>query len=87
MTGRTVLLGATGYTGDLVLESLLRRSIEPVLAGRNRAAVRARAERTGGLNYAFADVTDPTSIADLVGRGDVRGRDPPRGPQHLHPHR
>ncbi|WP_433565759.1 saccharopine dehydrogenase family protein [Nocardia sp. CA-151230] len=71
MTGRTVLLGATGYTGDLVLESLLRRGIEPVLAGRNRAAVRERAERAGGLNYAFADVTDPASIADLAGRGDV----------------
>ncbi|MGW5225598.1 saccharopine dehydrogenase NADP-binding domain-containing protein [Nocardia niigatensis] len=71
MTGRTVLLGATGYTGDLVLESLLRRGIEPVLAGRNRATVRDRAERAGGLEYAVADVSAPASIAALVGRGDV----------------
>ncbi|WP_433593674.1 saccharopine dehydrogenase family protein [Nocardia sp. CA-145437] len=71
MTGRIVLLGATGYTGDLVLHALLRRGIEPVPAGRNRAAVRALAEQAGGLEFAVADASDTASITALVSPGDV----------------
>ncbi|MFE5285027.1 saccharopine dehydrogenase NADP-binding domain-containing protein [Nocardia sp. NPDC056611] len=71
MTGRIVLLGATGYTGDLVLHALLRRGIKPVLAGRNRAAARALAEQAGGLEFAVADASDTASITALVSPGDV----------------
>ncbi|MEU1428434.1 saccharopine dehydrogenase NADP-binding domain-containing protein [Nocardia sp. NPDC005746] len=71
MTGRIVLLGATGYTGDLVLHALLRRGIEPVLAGRHRAAVQALAEQAGGLEFAVADASDTASITVLLSPGDV----------------
>ncbi|MGW6421682.1 saccharopine dehydrogenase family protein [Nocardia sp. NPDC055053] len=71
MTGRIVLLGATGYTGGLVLDALLRRGLKPVVAGRNRDALAAIAERSGGLDYAVADVADPAAVANLVRRGDV----------------
>ncbi|NEW28768.1 saccharopine dehydrogenase family protein [Nocardia cyriacigeorgica] len=71
MSGRIVLLGATGYTGGIVLDALLGRGLEPILAGRNRDALAALAERGGGLDYRLADVTDPASIANLVERGDV----------------
>ncbi|MEV0064176.1 saccharopine dehydrogenase NADP-binding domain-containing protein [Nocardia sp. NPDC050718] len=71
MTGRIVLLGATGYTGDLVLGALRRRGARPVLAGRDRTALHALAERSGGLDLAVADVTDAGSVAALVGQGDV----------------
>ncbi|MGW4118673.1 saccharopine dehydrogenase family protein [Nocardia sp. NPDC004711] len=71
MTGRIVLLGATGYTGGLVLDSLRRRGVEPVLAGRDRDALHALAQRSGRLDYALVDVTDAERIAAVVGRGDV----------------
>ncbi|TLG15626.1 saccharopine dehydrogenase [Nocardia cyriacigeorgica] len=71
MSGRIVLLGATGYTGGIVLDALLRRGLEPILAGRNRDALAALAERAGGLDDRIADVTDPQSVANLVDRGDV----------------
>lgn len=70
-TGRIVLLGATGYTGDLVLNALLRKGIRPVLAGRHPDVVQALADRSGGLAYAVADVTDSASIAALIQPGDV----------------
>ncbi|MFJ2837582.1 saccharopine dehydrogenase family protein [Nocardia sp. NPDC087230] len=71
MTGRIVLLGVTGYTGGLVLDALLRRGLEPVLAGRDGAALAAIAERAGGLATVVVDVTEADSVARLVRRGDV----------------
>ncbi|TSE00579.1 saccharopine dehydrogenase [Skermania sp. ID1734] len=71
MTARIVLLGATGYTGGLVLDALLDRGLTPVLAGRNRNALAAIAERHGDLECAVADVTDAAQLAKLVHSGDV----------------
>lgn len=71
MSARVLLLGATGYTGALALESLLRRGVKPLVAGRNSVAVRAVAEAAGGLEYAHADITDPASLPPLMHRGDV----------------
>lgn len=70
MTMRIVLLGATGYTGGLVLESLLRRGLAPVLAGRNRDALQALAH-SADLDYAHADATDQRSVAELCAPGDI----------------
>jgi short subunit dehydrogenase-like uncharacterized protein len=66
-----VLFGATGYTGGLTASALVARGVRPVLAGRAEPTVRALAERLGGLEYAVADVDDPSSVRALVGRGDV----------------
>jgi len=71
MAGRIVLFGATGYTGELTARALVARGTRPVLAARNPDRVRALAESLGDLEYAVADVERPSTVADLVERGDV----------------
>ena len=72
MAGRTVLFGATGYTGRLVAEAMVERGLTPVLAARSRDKLEALAEELGGgLETAVADVSDPPSVAALVEKGDV----------------
>ncbi|GAB2506723.1 saccharopine dehydrogenase family protein [Nocardiopsis aegyptia] len=71
MTGRILLLGATGYTGGLVLDALLRRGARPTVAGRDDAAVGALAERSGGLDHAVVDAADPAGLRAHLRPGDV----------------
>lgn len=71
MGGRIVLFGATGYTGKLTAEALVRRGAAPVLAGRTRDKLLEVATGLGGLDVAVADVASPESVARLVGEGDV----------------
>jgi short subunit dehydrogenase-like uncharacterized protein len=71
MSGRIVLFGATGYTGDLTARALVARGERPVLAARNAERARALADELGGLETAVADVDDPGSVRALVERGDV----------------
>jgi len=71
MTARILLLGATGYTGDLTARSLVRQGARPVLVARNADRVRALADELGGLETAVADVTRPGTVADVVEPGDV----------------
>ena len=47
-SGRIVLFGATGYTGDLVARALVREGARPVLAGRDAGPTRP----AGGLSWA-----------------------------------
>jgi short subunit dehydrogenase-like uncharacterized protein len=69
---RIVVFGATGYTGRLTAESLLRRGVRPVLAARSADALAALASELGGaLETATADVSRPESVRALVERGDV----------------
>ena len=70
-TGRVVLFGATGYTGDLTARAMAKRGMKPLLAARRRDALEALADELGGLETAVADVTDPSSIRALVERGDT----------------
>ena len=70
-TGRVVLFGATGYTGELTARAMAKRGMKPVLAARRRDAVEALAAELGGLESAIADVSDPSSIRALVERGDT----------------
>jgi short subunit dehydrogenase-like uncharacterized protein len=71
VAGRTVLFGATGYTGRLVAEAMVERGLKPVLAARSRDRLEALAGELGGLETAVADVSDPPSVSALVERGDV----------------
>ncbi|KIH99545.1 saccharopine dehydrogenase [Streptomonospora alba] len=71
MTGRILVLGATGYTGGLVLDALLRRGVRPTLAGRNAAKLTALAERAGGLDHVVVDATDPDGLRERLRHGDV----------------
>src|SRR3954468_23642297 len=72
---RIVLFGATGYTGRLTAESLVRAGARPVLAGRSRGRLQELAEKLSGsgqaLDVATADVKDPRSVAALLEPGDV----------------
>jgi short subunit dehydrogenase-like uncharacterized protein len=68
---RIVLFGATGYTGRLTAEALVRRGAAPVLAGRNRDALHALATELGGLDVEVADVDDQASVDALAADGGV----------------
>ncbi len=70
MAGRIVVFGATGYTGGLVSEALVKRGAKPLLAARTREKVEALAAEHG-LESAVADIADPKSVRALVGKGDV----------------
>ena len=70
-SGRIVLFGATGYTGELAARAMAKRGLRPVLAGRRREAVEALAAELGGFETATADVANPPSVRALVERGDV----------------
>ena len=71
-TGRIVVFGATGYTGRLITEALLRRGAEPVLAGRNAGRLAEMAAELGAdLQTAEADISRPESVQELIGKGDV----------------
>jgi short subunit dehydrogenase-like uncharacterized protein len=70
-SGRVVLFGATGYTGELAARAMAKRGMRPVLAGRRREAVEALAAELGELEATTADVADPASVRALVERGDV----------------
>jgi short subunit dehydrogenase-like uncharacterized protein len=71
VAGRTVLFGATGYTGRLAAEAMVERGLRPLLAGRRRERLEAMAAELGGLEIAVADVADPAGVRDLVEPGDV----------------
>ncbi|MDX6652511.1 MAG: hypothetical protein QOJ38_1292 [Solirubrobacterales bacterium] len=69
---RIVLFGATGYTGGLTAEALVRRGESPLLAGRSTERLQALAKKLdAGLETATADVDDPDSIRALLNPGDV----------------
>lgn len=68
---RIVLLGATGYTGDLTARSLVRQGARPVLVARNRTRVEALAAELGDLDTAIADVTDAETVRAVLQPGDV----------------
>ncbi|KWX01786.1 Saccharopine dehydrogenase [Carbonactinospora thermoautotrophica] len=70
MAGRVIVFGATGYTGRLVVESLLAAGVRPTVAGRDPARVRELAERHR-LAAATADAARPKTVRALVDEGDV----------------
>jgi short subunit dehydrogenase-like uncharacterized protein len=71
MASKVVLLGATGYTGRLVAESLVEMGERPVLAGRDASRLRSLADSLGGLDTVVADVGRPDSVKGIVTEGDV----------------
>ncbi len=71
---RIVLLGATGFTGRLTAEAMVRAGLAPVLAGRRHDAVARLADRLAPLaptsaaepTIAVADAGDPASVRRLL---------------------
>lgn len=70
-TGKVVLFGATGYTGELTARAMVKRGMNPLLAARRKEPLDALAAELGGLETAVADVGDPGSIRALLDRGDT----------------
>ena len=99
MSGRIILFGATGYTGELTAHALADAAAAAaaaaatgttsqsaptiVLAGRNESRVRTLAEGLG-FDWGVADVSEPDSIRALLDRGDVLISSPGR---RVHPRR
>jgi short subunit dehydrogenase-like uncharacterized protein len=71
VSGRIVLFGATGYTGELTARALVDRGARPLLAGRSATRLDALAAGLGGLETRVADVAEAATMAGLVERGDV----------------
>lgn len=72
MSGRIVLFGATGYTGELTARALVDRGAEPTLAGRDPGALERLATELGGLDTAVADAERPDgTIAERLDPADV----------------
>ncbi len=68
---KIVVIGATGYTGRLVVAALARRGHRPIIAGRNERSITALSEEHGGLEYRLADAGDTDSLRALVEKGEV----------------
>ncbi len=66
-----MLWGATGYTGRLVTDALVRIGERPVLAGRDLSRLRQLSDSHDGLETAVADVESSESIRKLLEQGDV----------------
>ncbi|MCW4352261.1 saccharopine dehydrogenase NADP-binding domain-containing protein [Hoyosella sp. YIM 151337] len=74
MTRRILLFGATGYTGGLVARALIERGEVPVLVGRNRAALDARAAEIKPSDPPYSmvlDVHDVGSLRRTISADDV----------------
>lgn len=71
MPGRIVVLGATGYTGRLVVDQLVAAGHRPVLAGRSAERLTDLAVQHGDLPTALADANDSSTVHGLVSGGDV----------------
>ncbi len=65
MTGRWVIYGATGYTGQLLASRSLARGLSPLLAGRDGARLRRLAEPLG-FEHRAARLDDPAALARLL---------------------
>ena len=62
-----VVFGATGYTGRLVVESLLALGVSKVvIGGRSEEKLRALAQQCSGLTHRVADALHPETLAALV---------------------
>jgi len=71
--GRVILLGATGFTGRLTAESMVRAGLAPILAGRDPKRLQKLTHDLFRLapagtapTWEQADVTDPQSVAQLL---------------------
>jgi short subunit dehydrogenase-like uncharacterized protein len=71
VSGRIVVFGATGYTGELTARALVDRGARPVLAARSADRLDRLAAELGGLETRVADVATVATVDALVEPGDV----------------
>ncbi len=65
------VLGATGYTGGLIVRELKRREVAVLAAGRNREKLQRLAAEVGDIDTMVAEVGDRASLDHLVHRSRV----------------
>lgn len=70
-TPTIVVLGATGYTGRLIAESLARTGHPFLLAARNGDRLAALAAELDGPPTRVVDVQDPAALRELLRPGDA----------------
>ena len=70
MSGKILVYGSYGYTGNLIARFAKEDGVEVVLSGRNAERLREQAERYG-LDSVPADVSDPESIRNALRDKDV----------------
>jgi len=68
---RILVLGATGFTGELTARSLVARGSRPVLVARNLRRVEALAGELDGLDHAVADISAPDTLRAVLRPHDV----------------
>lgn len=68
---KVAVLGATGLTGGLVVERLVRAGRSPVLAGRDADRLARRSEEHGDLEARRVDARDSDAVRSLVRSVDV----------------
>ena len=73
MAGRAICFGATGFTGRLTAEAMVRAGMAPVLAGRSAEALIDLTGELAGLGpidrpptWQVADARDPGSVRALI---------------------
>ena len=72
MTERRIsVLGATGYTGRLIVQELRRRNLPLLAAARNPEKLRRLAAELPGIETLVADVSDDAALAGLASRSRV----------------
>ena len=71
--GRVILLGATGFTGRLTAEAMVRAGLAPVLAGRSPERLQELTRELFRLapagkapTWQQADVSDAESVHELI---------------------
>ncbi len=70
MKNEVLLYGANGYTGKLIIETLMAKGIKPLIAGRNEMGVRMIAEDLH-LNYEAFDLSDKQKLEAVLQRCKV----------------
>lgn len=65
-----MIYGATGYTGQLVVEEAIRRGHRPIIAGRNPEKLEPIAEKYD-LDYAAFRLDDERTIAEAIADVDI----------------
>ncbi len=70
MTGKILVYGSYGYTGNLIARFAKEDGIDLVLSGRNQERLRAQAERYG-FDFVPADISDPASIRAALRDAEV----------------
>lgn len=65
-----MIYGATGYTGKLIVEEVLKRGLNPILAGRNESKLKELVKDTE-LEYRTFDLSKRVTIAEQLDDIDV----------------